>query len=107
MSRNIKPNISFTKLGSTKIGRVTETPIEVFKNKGDLTIKDVVRLKQKIIKDGLAKYDHAEVLMIKVLAGSWMTFSSEEKFNDYFSSKVLDASKFYEFSKVVFYVQTQ
>ena len=107
MSKKLNNKLTINNLGKTKIGRMTETPIEIFKNKGDLTIKDVVRLKKKLISDANSKYDHSDILMIKVLAGNWMTFTSEEKFNDYFSSKVADASKFYEFSKVVFYLQTQ
>lgn len=36
-----------------------------------------------------------------------MTFTSEEKFNDYFENKVKDPTKFYEFDKVYFYLQYQ
>jgi hypothetical protein len=107
MVKQTKSNLVVNNLGVTKIGRITETPIEIYKSKGDVTINDVNKLKKKLIADAKMKYQHADVMLIKVLAGSWMTFTSEEKFNEYFDSKVLDPSKFYEFEKVVFYLQTE
>ncbi len=107
MVKNTKSNLVVNNLGVTKIGRINESAIEIYKTKGDITINDVKKLKNKLISDAKVKYQHADVMMIKVLAGKWVTFTSEEKFNDYFESKVLDPSKFYEFEKVVFYLQTQ
>jgi hypothetical protein len=95
------------KLSNKKIGAVNESVIEVYKEKGDLTMNDVTNLKRKILNDNKKKHKYAEIKLIKVLAGQWMTFTSEQKYNEYFENKVKDPSKFYEFSKVDFYVDVE
>jgi len=101
-------NITINKLRTNKIGKITENVIEVYKNNTQqLTIKDIYKLKRKLILDASLKNKHVEVQLIKVLSGQWLTFTSEERMNDYFDSKVKDPSKFYEFEKIHFYTQTQ
>jgi hypothetical protein len=42
-----------------------------------------------------------------VYGSKWLTFSiGSEKFNEYFTSKVKDPTKFYEFEQAIFYIHT-
>lgn len=98
--------MNYEKLGAEKkIGKVTEQAFKITKEKGKLTKKDVENIRKNCVKEGKKKYNAVNVDMIKVLSGNWMTFTSEEKFNEYFENKVKDPSKFYEFEQAIFYVQ--
>jgi hypothetical protein len=92
------------KLREQPVGAVTEKVVRVKRKKGKVTVNDIKNLREKFINDGENQFDVFKVPLIKVNAGKWVTFTSEEKFNEYFESKVKDPSKFYEFDEVHFYV---
>lgn len=101
--------MEFKKLREQNVGAVTEKVIQLKKNHGKITINDVNNIRDKFIKDGIKQHgkDKFNVPLIKVNAGKWVTFTSQEKFNDYFENKVKDPTKFYEFDEVHFYIQYQ
>ena len=47
------------------------------------------------------------LLLIKVHAHQWMTFTTEQKFNNYFDNMVVDTSKFNSFKEIQYYVSIQ
>jgi len=96
--------MEFKKLRENKVGKVMEKVISITKKKGRITENDIKQLKKKFEEDGRKQFNDFNVNLIKVESGGkWMTFTNEDKFNEYFSSKVNDPSKFYEFSNVHFY----
>lgn len=100
--------MNYEKVGLEKIvGKTKEQAYKITKTKGNVTVKDVVNIKKQWIQEGLKKHKAVNIDMIKVLSGKWVTFTSEEKFTEYFENKVKDPTKFYNFEQVVFYVQTQ
>ena len=90
-----------------KIGKLTKTIISIQKTKSELTTNDLIRLKNKILKEGKKKHKHCEIQITKVLADKWSTYTNETKFNSYFDNLVLDTTKFITFKQVQFYVYTQ
>ncbi len=98
--------MNFEKVGpEKKSGFVKEQVYKITKKEGNITQNDVKNIKKKWIEDGKKKNKEVRIDMIKVLSGSWVTFTSEEKFNKYFENSVKDPSKFYEFPQVQFFVQ--
>lgn len=98
--------MNFEKRGpEKKVGFVKEQAYKITKKEGNITINDIKNIKKKWIEDGKKKNKEVRIDMIKVLSGSWVTFTSEEKFNEYFDSHVKDPSKFFEFPQVEFFVQ--
>lgn len=90
-----------------KIGKLTKTIISIQKTKSELTTNDLIRLKNKILKEGKKKHKHCEIQITKVLADKWSTYTNETKFNEYFNNLVLDTTKFNTFKQIQFYVYTQ
>ena len=68
-----------------KIGKLTKTIISIQKTKSELTTNDLIRLKNKILKEGKKKHKHCEIQITKVLADKWSTYTNETKFNEYFN----------------------
>jgi hypothetical protein len=99
--------MEFKKLREQNVGTVTEKVIQLKKNHGKITINDINNVIAKFITDGTKQYgkDNFKISLIKVNAGKWVTFTSQEKFNDYFENKVKDPTKFYEFDEAHFYIQ--
>ncbi len=91
-------------LRNRKVGKITEKVIDIKKHRGRITENDLKNIKKKILEDGRKKYRHFDVSLIKVNAGRWLTFTSDEKYNEYFTNRVRDADKFTEFTNVQFYV---
>ena len=90
-----------------EIGDSKEIVYQVSKTDGQLTINDVKRLRAKFQKEAEKKHDNVLISLTKVLAGQWTSFKSEAAMNEYFEGKVADASKFYEFEAVTFYMILQ
>ena len=102
--------MEYTKYREQKIGKkTTEKVIALKKKKGKITVDDVVLVKKQMIEDGVKQFgkNNFKMPLIKVLAGKWVTFTSEKEFNDYFEDNVKDPSKFYEFTDVHIYVNYQ
>jgi len=103
--RNKNP-LNVSKLKERDIGNAKEIVYDISKTTGHLTMNDVKNIRAKFKQDAETKYDEVSIL-IRVLAGNWMTFKSEETMNEYFESKVRDPSKFYEFTKMALYVMVE
>jgi len=102
--------MEFEKIREEKVGaHVTEKVISCKKNHRKITINDVKNTRAQFMEDGLKQHGKGkfEINLIKVNTGKWVTFTSEEKFNEYFENNVKDPTKFYEFDEVHFYVQYQ
>ncbi len=91
-------------LRNRKVGKITEKVIDIKKHRGRITENYLKNIKNKILEDGRKKYRHFDVSLIKVNAGRWLTFTSEQKYNEYFTTRVRDPEKFTEFTNVQFYV---
>jgi hypothetical protein len=89
------------------IGKTTKRVMTCSKPGSALTINDLHKIRDKIIRDNKKKSKDVQIGIMKVLSHQWMTFNSDEKYNAYFDSLVKDVSKFHKFSQAVFYVYTQ
>ena len=49
-----------------KIGKLTKTIISIQKTKSELTTNDLIRLKNKILKEGKKKHKHCEIQISKI-----------------------------------------
>jgi hypothetical protein len=98
--------LNVSKIKEMDVGNTKEIVYDVSKITGQLTMNDVKNIRAKFKQDAEAKYNEVSIL-IRVLAGNWMTFKSEQSMNDYFESKVRDPSKFYEFTKMHLYVMVE
>jgi hypothetical protein len=90
--------------------RVGSTILTIFKfkdSKSDLTINDLKRIQKKLQTDGDRKHKQCNIMLTKVYAHQWLTFTSEAKFDDYFDNAVKDSSKFKTFKEIQYYVYTQ
>jgi hypothetical protein len=96
--------LTVSKRREREIGSAKEIVYEISKSAGQLTMNDVKRIRDTIQRKAEAQYDDVLIPMTKVLAGQWMTFTSEDTMNEYFERKVADPSKFYEFEKMHVYV---
>ena len=90
-----------------KIGKLTKTIIDIQKTKSELTTNDLIRIRNKILKEGKKKHKHCEIQITKVLSHQWFTYTNETKFNEYFNNLVLDTTKFNTFKQIQFHVYTQ
>ena len=93
-----------------KIGLMTETRY-TFKNsdKRDLSIYDLKNIQNELYHQAKKKNGKNCIIdiTIKCLAHQWLTFTSEQKFDDYFNNLVKDTSKFESFSQIQYYVSVQ
>jgi hypothetical protein len=67
---------------SIKIGKLTKTIIDIKKTKSELTTNDLLRIRNKILKEGKKKHKHCEIQITKVLSHQWFTYTNETKFNE-------------------------
>src|ERR1700741_2493611 len=100
--------MEFKKLREQKVGAATEKVVQVKKQNGNrITLNDVKNTRTKFITDGENQFGKNKFAInhIKVNSGGkWVTFTNEQKFNDYFDSKVKDPTKFYEFNEVQYFI---
>jgi len=97
--------MEYEKIGpEEKAGATKVQAYKITRKKGLVTINDIKRAKKHWIESGSKKFKAISIDKIKVHAGQWLTFTTEEKFNEYFENKVKDPSKFYEFDQVLFFV---
>ena len=93
-----------------KIGLMTETRY-TFKNsdKRDLSIYDLKNIQNELYHQAKKKNGKNCIvdITIKCLAHQWLTFTNEQKFDDYFNNMVKDTSKFESFKEIQYYVSVQ
>ena len=93
-----------------KIGLMTET-LYTFKNsdKRDLSIYDLKNIQNELYHQAKKKNGKNCIvdITIKCLAHQWLTFTNEQKFDDYFDNLVKDSSKFKSFKEIQYYVSVQ
>ena len=93
-----------------KIGLMTET-VYTFKNsdKRDLSIYDLKNIQNELYHQAKKKNGKNCIvdITIKCLCHQWLTFTNEQKFNDYFDNLVKDTSKFNSFKEIQYYVSVQ
>jgi tRNA G10 N-methylase Trm11 len=97
--------MQYVLLEEKEVGNVLERAYQVTKKKGFITNQEI-----GLIIDTWAE-DHDttkfNVPIVRVLGADWFTITrNNAKFNEYFESKVKDATKFYEFEKAIIYVHT-
>ena len=69
--------------------------------KKNLNVDDLDTLLDEIHERGTDKYDNFSLYLIRVLNGAnWITFKDFTDLEDYYSCKVKEDTKFYEFSQV-------
>ena len=86
--------MNYEKVGlEAQVGKIREQAYNITKKQGNVTIQDVRNIKKKWIEDGEKKHKAVRIDTIKVLSGSWMPFTNEEKFNAYFDNNVKDPFK--------------
>ena len=103
-------SLEFKILKQEKIGLMTET-LYTFKNsdKRDLSIYDLKNIQNELYHQAKKKNgkDCIIDIVIKVYAHQWLTFTNEQKFDDYFNNLVKDSSKFKSFKEIQYYVSVQ
>lgn len=79
-------------------GGQTQYTTQINKAKGTISITELRGLVNKIKTKGVEKYGDFTMPLIKVLNGDkWVTFSTEEAFDNYYEGKVKETEKFSEF----------
>lgn len=67
-----------------------------------MTLDEVKTLIEKILERGKKKYEEFDITLIRLLNGAnWVSFTSENTYNDYYNGKVKEVDKFDN----VFYVE--
>jgi hypothetical protein len=66
-----------------------------------INVDELDDLLEKMYDKGTTKHDNFKYSLIRVMNGDkWITFKDYEDLEDYYSGKVKDDSKFYEFMQV-------
>ena len=65
-----------------------------------LTRRDLDGLLTGMRRKGAQAHDNFDIKLIRVLNANWVSFSDYDDLEDYYNGKVLDSSKFFEFSQV-------
>ena len=70
-------------------------------NNEDMDVDDLDALLDQIHKRGKEKHDNFSIYLIRILNGAnWITFKDFDDLEDYYSGKVKEDAKFYDFSQV-------
>ena len=103
-------SLEFKILKQEKIGLMTET-LYTFKNsdKRDLSMYDLKNIQNELYHQAKKKNGKNCIIdiTIKCLCHQWLTFTNEQKFDDYFNNMVKDTSKFEQFSQIKYIVHVQ
>jgi len=82
-------------------GGQTQYTTQINKAKGTISLKELRGLVNKIKLKGVEKYDSFTMPLIKVLNGDkWVTFTTEEDFDNYYEGAVKDPEKFSRFMQL-------
>lgn len=100
----MKSKVSVKQIRHRNVGGYQEKVYTVHRTDGNLTINDAVNIRKRIRDQAEAQGYTISDFTTRVQAGNWMTFKDEESYENYFSNKVRDPSKFYSFTNVHYYV---
>jgi hypothetical protein len=81
--------------------RQTQRVTQFYKDDGQITMKDLRSLVQRMNKRGQDTFDNFKVTKILVQNGQrWITFDNEDELAEYYRGKVRDERKFFNFNQV-------
>jgi hypothetical protein len=81
---------------------IRQVTTQFYKNKDKLIdVDELDDLLDQMYEKGTSKHDNFKYTLVRVMnGGNWMSFKDLDTLEDYYSGKVKDDSKFYEFMQV-------